>query len=65
MFYTILPQSIISIIYTYDSTYHINYKHTIHQIYSFGFKTRLKKSIYTPCIKHNDLIGTRKITYSI
>ena len=39
MFYTILPQSIISLIYTYDNTYHVIFKRTKKQIHTFGFKT--------------------------
>ena len=44
MFYTTLPQSIIGIIYTYDTTYHLIFNDTIKQIYTFGFKTRLQKT---------------------
>lgn len=65
MFYTILPQCIITIIYTYDNTYHLYYKDTLHQIYIYGFKTRLNKLIYAPCLKQHQLVGVHKTTYSL
>ncbi len=64
MFYTKLPQCIISLIYSYDSTYHLIFKHTLKQIYVFGFKTRLQMKLYPRCMKHSDLIGYCKTTFS-
>ena len=64
MFYTTLPQCIISLIYTYDSTYHIIFKRTKKQIHTFGFKTRLQNTLYPHCMKHSQLIGYCKTTFS-
>ena len=64
MFYTILPKSVITIIFSYDSTYHDIYKYSIKQIYTFGFKTRLQSNIYSNCMKNSDLIGDYRTTFS-
>ena len=64
MFYTTLPQSIISLIYSYDTTYHLIFNDTIKQIYTFGFKTRLQKTLYPHCMRHYDLNGHCKTTFS-
>ena len=64
MFYTTLPQSIICLIYSYDTTYHIIFKDTIKQIYTFGFKTRLQKKLYPRCMRNYDIIGHCRTTFS-
>ena len=64
MFYTTLPQCIISLIYTYDNTYHLIFKRTKKQIHTFGFNTRLQNTIYPHCMKHSQLIGYYKTTFS-
>ena len=65
MFYSILPQSIISLIYSYDTTYHEIFKQYNKEIYVYGFSTRLNKLMYSPCIKHTQIVGCHKTTFSI
>ena len=65
MFYTILPQSIISLIYTYDNTYHVIFKRTKKQNHTFGFKTRLQDTLYPHCMDKKQLVGISKTTFSL
>ena len=65
MFYTILPQSIISLIYTYDNTYHVFFKRIKKQIHTFGFKTRLQDTLYPHCMNQKQLVGISKTTFSL
>ncbi len=44
--------------------YHLYFKNTLYQLYVYGFKTRLNKLIYAPCLKQHHLIGVHKTTYS-
>ena len=64
MFYSILPESIISLIYSYDNTYHEIFKVCKKQLYVYGFTTRLNKLMYSPCLKQRQLVGVYRITFS-
>ena len=47
-----------------DNTYHDVFKRTKKQIHTFGFKTRLQHTLYPHCMKHSELIGNCKTTFS-
>ena len=65
MFYTILPQSIISLIYSYDPTYHEIFNTSLYKIYIYGFNTRLNHNMYARCMKQKELVGFSKTTFSL
>ena len=64
MFYSILPQSIITLIYSYDRTYHDIFYKCLYRIYIYGFNTRLNRNMYAPCMKQKQLVGYFKTTFS-